>query len=347
MTTEDASPDDAAAVGRCAESYARIRSELATVVVGQQRVIEDVLIAFFARGHALLEGVPGLAKTLLLSSLAEATDLSFTRILLTPDLTPTDLTGTEIIREDMDTGQRKYEFVAGPLLANLVLADQIDRAAPKTQAALLEAIEQRRVTAGGTAHRLPEPLFVLATQNPLEQEGTYRLPQAHLDRFLLYSKIDYPGGREEWEIARQATTGQQGRLSAVTSGEDIVDCRGLILRTPVSDQVLGYAWALVRATRPGSAEAADFVDRWVEWGSGPRGVLALVTCAKARAILHGRYRATVGDVRAVAKPALRHRIAGNHAAQANALTSDGLIEMLMEAVPADQHYEPPEDAAGR
>jgi len=342
MTTENAPADDAAAVQRCEQVYARIRSELSKVVVGQEWVIEQVLIALLARGHALLEGVPGLAKTTLLRSLAEATQLSFKRLLLTPDLTPTDLIGTEIIREEVETGERKYEFVPGPAFANVVLADQIHRAPPKTQASLLEAMEQRQVAVGGTVHRLPEPFFVLAIRDPLEQEGTSPLPAAHLDRFLLHVKIDYPGGGEEWEIVRRMTTGRPGRVAAVTSGQEIVDCQQLVVRAPLSDQVLGYAWALVRATRPGSAEAADFVDRWVEWGAGPRGVLALATCAKARAILHGRYRATVDDVQAVAKPALRHRITGNHAAEANAITSDGLIEMLVEAVPADQQYDRPE-----
>jgi MoxR-like ATPase len=251
------------------------------------------------------------------------------------------VTGTEIIQEDMVTHERLYKFLPGPIFANMILADEINRTPPKTQAAMLEAMQERQVSAGGKMHKLPDPFFVLATQNPLEQEGTYPLPEAQLDRFLLYIRVEYPSGAEEWEIARKVTTGQMGRIEPLMSGEEILDFQKLVMRIPVSDQVLGYAWALVRASRPNQPEAPEFIDRWVAWGAGPRGVLTLVTCAKARAILHGRYHATVGDVQAVIKPALRHRIAGNYAAQANALSSDRLVEMLMEAVPADRHYEKP------
>jgi MoxR-like ATPase len=341
MTTQNITPDDLAAVERCKASYDQIRKELAEVIVGQADVVEQVLIAIFSRGHALLEGVPGLAKTLLVSSLAEATHLTFKRIQFTPDLMPSDVTGTDVIQEDMQTGQRKYQFLPGPLFANMILADEINRTPPKTQAAMLEGMQERQVTAGGEVHRLPDPFFVLATQNPLEQEGTYPLPEAQLDRFLLYINVDYPSGAEEWEIARRVTTGKLGKIKPLISGEDIIRLQQLVLRVPVSDQVLGYAWALVRATRPNSQEAPEFVDKWVNWGAGPRGVLTLVTCAKARAILHGRYHATIGDVQWVVKPALRHRIAGNYAAQANNLTSDQLIDMLMEAVPADKQYARP------
>ena len=341
MTTENIPPDDLAAVEWCKASYDKIRSELAEVIVGQSEVIEQVLVATFSRGHALLEGVPGLAKTLLISSLAEATHLSFKRIQFTPDLMPSDVTGTEVIQEDMKTGERKYVFLPGPLFANIILADEINRTPPKTQAAMLEGMQERQVSAGGKTHRLPDPFFVLATQNPLEQEGTYPLPEAQLDRFLLYVKVDYPSGVEEWEIARRVTTGKLGTISPQLSGEEIIKLQELVVRVPVSDQVLGYAWALVRASRPGTPEAPEFINKWVAWGAGPRGVLTLVTCGKARAILHGRYHATIGDVQAVIKPALRHRIAGNYAAQANNLTSDQLIDMLMEAVPANRKYEHP------
>jgi MoxR-like ATPase len=341
MSVENIPQDDLAAVKRCKESYDRIRQELSKVIVGQERVIEQVLIAIFSRGHALLEGVPGLAKTLLVSSLAEATHLTFKRIQFTPDLMPSDVTGTEIIQEDLQTGQREYKFLPGPIFANMILADEINRTPPKTQAAMLESMQERQVSAGGKVHKLPDPFFVLATQNPLEQEGTYPLPEAQLDRFLLYIKVDYPSGQEEWEIARRVTTGQMGKIEPIMTGEDIIAMQNLVTRVPVSDQVLGYAWAIVRASRPGTQESAEFIDRWVAWGAGPRGVLTLVTCAKARAILHGRYHATIGDVQAIIKPALRHRIAGNYAAQANNTTSDRLIEMLMEAVPADRKYEKP------
>ena len=341
MTTENIAPDDLAAVEACQASFEKMRTELAEVIVGQDEVIEQVLVAIFSRGHALLEGVPGLAKTLLISSLAEATHLTFKRIQFTPDLMPSDITGTEVIQEDLETRQRRYKFLPGPLFANMILADEINRTPPKTQAAMLEGMQERQVSAGGTMHKLPVPFFVLATQNPLEQEGTYPLPEAQLDRFLLYIKVDYPSGLEEWEIARRVTTGKLGTISPILSGEEIIKLQDLVVRVPVSDQVLGYAWTLVRASRPGSAEAPEFVNKWINWGAGPRGVLTLVTCAKARAILHGRYHATLGDVQAVVKPALRHRIAGNYAAQANDLASDQLIDMLMEAVPADRKYEKP------
>ena len=294
-----------------------------------------------ARGHALLEGVPGLAKTLLISSLADAMHMSFKRIQFTPDLMPSDITGTEIIQEDPETNQRAYKFLPGPLFANMVLADEINRTPPKTQAAMLEAMQERHISAGGTMHNLPDPFFVLATQNPLEQEGTYPLPEAQLDRFLLYIKVDYPTGSEEWEVARRVTTGQMGKIEQVLSGEEIIGFQKLVTQVPVSDQVLGYAWALVRASRPGTPESPEVVNKWASWGAGPRGVLTLISCAKARAILHGRYHATAGDVQAVTRPALRHRLAVNYAAQAADINSEKLIEMLMEEVPADQHYEKP------
>ncbi len=341
MSTENLAPDDVAAVQRCEQAYNRIRDEIAKSIIGQDEVIEQTLVAIFARGHALLEGVPGLAKTLLVNSLAQALHLSFKRIQFTPDLMPSDVTGTEVIQENLQTGAREYKFLPGPLFANMILADEINRTPPKTQAAMLEAMQERQVSAGGTIHALPAPFFVLATQNPLEQEGTYPLPEAQLDRFLLYIKLNYPSGSDEWEIARRVTGGQLGGVSPVISANEIIEFQKLVTRVPVSDQVLGYAWALVRASRPGTPEAPDFVNRWITWGAGPRGVLTLVSCAKARAILYGRYHATVGDVQAVAKPALRHRLASNYAAQAANVGSEQLIEMLMEAVPANKKYEKP------
>ncbi|MEX0586442.1 MAG: MoxR family ATPase [Pirellulales bacterium] len=332
---------DVAAVARCELAYNRVRDELSKVIVGQNEVIEQVLTAIFSRGHALLEGVPGLAKTLLVSSLAQSLRLSFKRIQFTPDLMPSDITGTEIIQENLETGGREYKFLPGPVFANLILADEVNRTPPKTQAAMLEAMQERQVSAGGKMHFVPAPFFVLATQNPLEQEGTYPLPEAQLDRFLLYIKVDYPSGAEEWDIARRVTTGQMGKIEPVLSGEEITSLQELVMRVPVSDQVLGYAWALVRASRPGSPEAPEFVNRWVNWGAGPRGVLSLITSAKARAILYGRYHATIEDVKAVAKPALRHRIASNYAAQAAGVSSEQLIEMLMKEVPADRVYARP------
>lgn len=339
--SEEPTRDDLAAVENCAAAFGKISDEISKVIVGQSDVIEQVLVAMLARGHALLEGVPGLAKTLLISSLADALQMSFKRVQFTPDLMPSDITGTEIIQENLETGAREYRFLPGPMFANLVLADEINRTPPKTQAAMLEAMQERHISAGGTMHDLPDPFFVLATQNPLEQEGTYPLPEAQLDRFLLYIKVDYPTGAEEWEIARRVTTGQMGNVEAAMSSEQIIEFQQLVTRVPVSDQVLGYAWALVRASRPGTEEAPDVINQWADWGAGPRGVLTLISCAKARAILHGRCHATTGDIQAVARPALRHRLAVNYAAQAADINSEKLVDLLMEAVPADRHYEKP------
>ena len=340
MAEDKVPAKDVAAVKKCEEAYNKVRDELSKVIVGQDEVIEQVLVAMFARGHALLEGVPGLAKTLLISSIAETLKLSFKRIQFTPDLMPSDVTGTDIIQESKG-GDRAYKFLPGPIFANMILADEINRTPPKTQASMLEAMQERQVSAGGTVHTLPDPFFVLATQNPLEQEGTYPLPEAQLDRFLLYIKVDYPSGAEEWEIARRVTTGQLGEIKAVMTDKEIVDIQNLVTRVPVSDQVLGYAHALVRASRPGEEGAPDFVNKWLDWGAGPRGILTLVTCAKARALLYGRYHATVGDVDAVAKPALRHRIASNYAAHAEGKTNETLIDDLLAAVPASEKYSQP------
>lgn len=345
MTTEqtiEREQGDVAAVERCRASYHRLRDELNKVIVGQGEVIEQVLITMLSGGHALLEGVPGLAKTLLVSSLAESLHLSFRRIQFTPDLMPSDVTGTEVIQEDPQTRERRYRFLPGPIFANLLLADEINRTPPKTQAAMLEAMQERQISAGGERHQLPAPFFVLATQNPLDQEGTYPLPEAQLDRFLMHIKVGYPSGSDEWEIARRVTSGQLGLIEPCMSGDEIIELQSLVRRVPVSDQVLGYAWALVRASRPGTAEAPEFVNQWVSWGAGPRGLITLILCAKSRAALHGRHHATVSDVEAVVKPALRHRIAGNYAAQAKHLNSDALIEMLLDAIPSDKRYEVPE-----
>ena len=338
---QDSESDDVAIVESCHATYQRLRRELEKVIVGQQEVVEQVMITLLAGGHALLEGVPGLAKTLLVSSLARALQLQFKRIQFTPDMMPSDVTGTEIIQEDPESHQRAYRFLPGPLFTNLLLADEINRTPPKTQAAMLEAMQERQVSAGGTMHQLPAPFFVLATQNPLDQEGTYPLPEAQLDRFLMYIKVDYPSGAEEWEIARRLTSGSTLEIENCLSADELLSFQQLVTRIPICDQVLGYAWALVRASRPGTEQALDFVDRWVNWGAGPRGLLTLIMCAKARAALHGRFHASSGDIQAVLHPALRHRIASNYAAQANQVGSEELINMLLEAVPADHKYEPP------
>ncbi len=332
---------DVAAVEKCRQQYETIRAELSKAIVGQDEVIEQVLIAILAGGHALLEGVPGLAKTLIVGSLAQSLHLTFKRIQFTPDLMPSDVTGAEVIQEDPTTRERRYRFLPGPIFANLLLADEINRTPPKTQAAMLEAMQERQISVGGEAHALPAPFFVLATQNPLEQEGTYPLPEAQLDRFLLYIRVGYPTGSEEWDIARRVTSGDMGDITPCMHGEEIIEMQELVKRIPVSDQVLGYAWALVRASRPGTEEAPDFVNQWVSWGAGPRGVLTLVGCAKARAALQGRFHASTEDVQAVAKPALRHRIAANFSAQANGVDSELLIEKLLEVIPADREYNRP------
>ena len=342
MTIEtEPTNDDVAEVARCEQMYNRLRDELAKAIVGQDEVIEQTLTALFAGGHVLLEGVPGLAKTLLVNSLAKALHLSFKRIQFTPDLMPSDVTGTEIIQENLETRAREYKFLGGPLFANMILADEINRTPPKTQAAMLEAMQERQVSVDGKVHRVPAPFFVLATQNPLEQEGTYPLPEAQLDRFLLYVRMGYPTPHEEWEIARRVTGGKMGDIEQVLTADDILDFQKLVVRVPVSDQVLGYAWALVRASRPNTPEAPDFVNRWMSWGAGPRGVLTLIACAKARAVLYGRMHASIADVQAVVKPALRHRLAANFAAQAAGKGSEELLDMLLKAVPADKKYERP------
>jgi MoxR-like ATPase len=315
------------------------------VIVGRSNVVEQVMVAIMAGGHALLEGVPGLAKTLLCHSIADALDLSFHRIQFTPDLMPSDITGTDVLHEDPITHERKYEFVKGPIFANMVLGDEINRTPPKTQASMLEAMQEHMVSSGGEDHALPDPFFVLATQNPLEQEGTYPLPEAQLDRFLLYIKVGYPTGAEEWEIARRVTSGSLGTVSPVLNPERIIEAQQLVKRMPACDHVVGYSWSLVRASRPGQEGTSDFINKWSSWGAGPRGVLALISAAKARALLQGRFHATVEDVQAIVKPALRHRLAANYAALAAGIDSEALIDQLLKEVPADKTFEAPKGEA--
>jgi MoxR-like ATPase len=340
---EPVSQEDVQAVGRWEQHTGKLRAELGKAIVGQQDVVEQMLIAILARGHCLLEGVPGLAKTLMVHSMAAVLNLSFRRIQFTPDLMPSDITGTDVLQEDPVTRERKYVFVKGPIFAHMILGDEINRTPPKTQAAMLEAMQERMISASGRDYPLPDPFFVLATQNPLEQEGTYPLPEAQLDRFLLYIRVNYPSGKEEWEIARRVTSGLLGRIAPVLGPEQTLAAQEMVTRMPACDQVVGYSWALVRASRPGAPTAPDFINRWVSWGAGPRGVLALISCAKARALIKGRFHASVEDVQAVIKPALRHRIAPNYAALAANVNSDKLIQLLMEAVPADKPYEAPKE----
>lgn len=316
------------------DSCAQLLNELGQVIVGQDQVIEEVLIAMFARGHCLLEGVPGLAKTLLVRTLAQALNLKFNRIQFTPDLMPSDIIGTDILREDRATGERQFVFARGPLFANIVLADEINRTPPKTQAALLEAMQEHRVTAGGKEFVLSEPFLVLATQNPIEQEGTYPLPEAQLDRFMFHIRVDYPSHNEEIEIVRRTTTLREPQINHALSGEDIIKLQDLVYRIPVPDHVYQYAVTLVRRTRKDDPDAPQYIRDWVSWGAGPRASQYLILGAKARSILRGRGYASVEDIKAVAGPVLRHRILLNFNAEAEGITSEDVVLKLLEDVPA-------------
>jgi MoxR-like ATPase len=336
------SRDEVAAVSALAESHKALRREIAKAIIGQDEVVEQLLTSLFARGHALLVGVPGLAKTLLVSTVARILSLSFRRIQFTPDMMPSDITGTDILQDDPETGRRKFTFIAGPLFANIILADEINRTPPKTQAALLEAMQERHVTAGNQTYALPDPFFVLATQNPIEQEGTYPLPEAQLDRFMLNIRVPYPSADEELEILRQ-TTGEAGAEPQVTlSAEQIVAIQGLVRRVPVPEHVFIYARDLVRASRPNSAEATSLVKKCVSWGAGPRAGQSLILAAKTRAVLDGRFAATAADVRHVAGPVLRHRIVTTFHAEAEGIDPDKVVAHLLEAIAP-----PPERAAAR
>jgi MoxR-like ATPase len=312
----------------------RLRAEVGKRIVGQENVVEEVLLAMLAGGHALLVGVPGLAKTLLIRSIAEAMDLEFRRIQFTPDLVPSDITGTEIMEEDGTTGARRFRFVRGPVFANIVLADEINRTPPRTQAALLEAMQEHRVTAAGETMTLPEPFFVLATQNPIEQEGTYPLPEAQLDRFLFDIRIGYPDEEEEVGILRATTTIDNVRLAPVLDGAETRALQRLVREIPAAEPILQYAAALVRATRPAGDTAPDLVKRAVRWGAGPRAGQALILGAKANALLHGRHAVSPADILRVLQPVLRHRILVNFAAEAEGVTPEAVIQGLADAVPA-------------
>jgi MoxR-like ATPase len=326
-----------------------LQRELRRVIVGQDGVIDQILIAFLAGGHCLLRGVPGLAKTLLIKTLAEAVHLKFSRIQFTPDLMPSDIIGTEVIEEDRATGSRSIRFMPGPLFANIILADEINRTPPKTQAALLEAMQEYQVTVGGVRHPLERPLFVLATQNPIEQEGTYPLPEAQLDRFMLNVVIDYPNAADERTILAQTTTGEEPRAAPIATGEQIERARLLVRDVVAAENVIDYAARLVRATRPPSRpEAAsarpgpindevdrvpDFIKQWVRWGAGPRAGQSLLLAGKARAVLNGRPAVSLEDVRAVAPPVLRHRILVNFQAEADGIDAEQVVSRLLEAMP--------------
>ena len=328
--TSELTAGDKATIDELRATYQRLIEEISHVIVGQQDVIEEVLMAIFCKSHALLVGVPGLAKTLLVSTISNVLDLSFKRIQFTPDLMPADITGTEVLEEDRTTGGRVYRFVHGPIFANMVLADEINRTPPKTQASLLEAMQERHVTIGDTTHDLPRPFFVLATQNPIEQEGTYPLPEAQLDRFIFNIRVGYPTAEEEQLIIKRVTSTYKASPNRQLSAEDVIRLQDVVRRVPAADGVVAYAANLARATRPKQPEAPDFVREMVSWGAGPRAGIYLVLAAKARAILHGRYHVTTGDVQAVAYPVLRHRVLTTFNAEAAGVTSDDIIRMLID-----------------
>ena len=329
---QEPSADDVKRVQAVRESYSNIIDQLSRTIVGQREVIEQVLIAMFSRGHVLLVGVPGLAKTLLVSSISKVLDLRFRRIQFTPDLMPSDITGTEVLQEDRTTGQRNFQFVEGPVFANMVLADEINRAPPKTQAALLEAMQERQVTIGDQTMDLPAPFLVMATQNPIEQEGTYALPEAQLDRFLFNITVDYPAADEEFDVIRQATTESSAVINTVLDGGSIEELQQTVRRIPVADHVIAYARDLVQATRPMSAESPKFIKELVGWGAGPRAGISLIMAAKARAVLYGRFHATTEDVKQVVFPVLRHRVVTTFNAEAAGVKRDDIISMLLEHV---------------
>ncbi|MCK8498762.1 AAA family ATPase [Myxococcus fulvus] len=328
----DASSDDLRAVEELAQARNAIVAQIEKRVVGQREVVEHLLISLFSRGHCLFVGVPGLAKTLLISTLADVLNLSFNRIQFTPDLMPSDITGTDILEEDRTTGRRNFRFVQGPLFANIILADEVNRTPPKTQAALLQAMQEYRITAGGRTYPLAPPFLVFATQNPIEQEGTYPLPEAQLDRFMFLVDVGYPTAEEEIQIVKSTTGGEQPTLEKILSPERIVALQELVRRVPVPDHVVRFAVELVRNTRPKEAGVPDFVAKNVSWGAGPRASQYLVLAAKARAILHGRFVATVEDVRALARPVLRHRVLPNFTAESEGITSVKLVDQLLTVV---------------
>ncbi len=329
-----ATPDTELTVDQAVDLGQRLERELARTIVGQRRVIREILITFFAGGHCLLRGVPGLAKTLIIKTLARSVDLSFNRIQFTPDLMPSDIVGAEVMEEDRTTGRREIRFMRGPVFAHILLADEINRTPPRTQAALLEAMQERQVTVGGVRYELPAPQFVLATQNPIEQEGTYALPEAQLDRFLLNVVIGYPSATEEREMLLQTTSSHAAVPTVVATGDDILAVHRLVREVPVASNVVEYATRLVRATRPGEDEAVGLVRQYVRWGAGPRAGQALLLCGKARALLEGRATVSLDDIRALAPPVLRHRVLINFQAEAEGLTPDAVVTRLLDAVPA-------------
>ncbi len=336
----DQAPLDSQAVqesiARLNTAYTQIREQMSKVIVGQSHVVDQLLIALFSRGHCLLEGVPGLAKTLMISTLSRCLSMTFARIQFTPDLMPADITGTDVLQENRDTGQREFRFIQGPLFHNVILADEINRTPPKTQAALLEAMQERQVSVGQNRHILADPFFVLATQNPIEQEGTYALPEAQQDRFMFKVMVDYPSFEEEKQIAKQTTTIQVDDIQPVLDAEEILELQKLVRQVPVTDHVVEYALALVRQTRVNRPGAPDFVNEWLSWGAGPRAVQYLLLGGKARALLNGRGHVSTQDIAELAPPVMRHRIVANFAAESEGITPDRVVERLLKETPSKE-----------
>jgi MoxR-like ATPase len=328
-----ASYSDVEAAKYLCDAYHQLQAELGKVIVGQDRVVEEILIAIFARGHCVMQGVPGLAKTLLVSTLSQAMDLSFQRIQFTPDLMPSDITGTDVLQEDPETGRRRFEFLRGPIFANMLLADEINRTPPKTQAALLQAMQEQQVTAGSRTLDLPQPFFVLSTQNPIEQEGTYPLPEAQLDRFMFMVIVSYPPREDELEILKRTTGAAQARVKKVINARRILELQEIVRRVPVGDHVYNFVLDMIRATRPNEPGASDFVRHWLNWGAGPRAGQYMIMAAKARAVMRGRLYVTLEDVEAVAPPVLRHRIIPNFNAEAEGITVEQIIEKIITLIP--------------
>jgi MoxR-like ATPase len=328
------------AVSRVQHASNALRAELAKVIIGQHQMIEEMLLCMFARGHCLTIGVPGLAKTLTVATIARALHATFSRIQFTPDLMPSDITGTDIIEEDPKTGKRSYRFVKGPVFANIVLADEINRTPPKTQAALLQAMQEYQITAGANTYELEQPFFVMATQNPIEQEGTYPLPEAQLDRFMFSINIAYPKRDEERQIVKATTQTEAAEVQPVLRGKDLIRIQQVVRHVPATDHMVDYAVDLVRATRPKEPGALPFVRNWLAWGAGPRAAQYLILGAKARAVLHGRFAVSAADIRAVARPVLRHRLFTNFNADAEGVDVEQILGKLLETVPEPAHGEP-------
>jgi MoxR-like ATPase len=332
MTSSEWTESDLKKVADLKQAHDRIIAQIRKAVVGQEQVINELMIVLFAQGHGLLMGVPGLAKTLLVRTLAASLSLQFSRVQFTPDLMPSDITGTEVIQEDKATGDRRFRFIKGPIFTNLLLADEINRTPPKTQAALLEAMQEIQVTAGGERYDLPRPFMVLATQNPIEQEGTYPLPEAQLDRFMFQINVDYPSKDEELQVLDLTTTNYRPEVEAVLGAEEIMPLQALVRKVLVSPEVKDYVVRLVRASRPGREGAPEFVGKWVSWGAGPRASQNLVLGAKAWAILNGRHEVTLDDIRSVALPVLGHRLVTNFTAEAEGITPSRVVQKLLDAV---------------